>query len=107
MLNHNNRLDLLAAIVAAYRDLLDKRAGRIRVMVRTAVPLSEAQKNELRQTLAASLHKEPILILRTDPDLLGGMVVQVGDKVYDTSVRARLESLRTQLTARGTNVGKA
>lgn len=107
VLNQNNRLDLLGHVAAAYRALLDKRAGRVLVKVRSAVPLSDDQRQELTRTLAESLRKEPTLDIRTDPELLGGMVVQVGDKVYDSSVRARLAALRTQLTARGTNVAKA
>ncbi|HEY3789723.1 MAG TPA: F0F1 ATP synthase subunit delta [Urbifossiella sp.] len=107
VLNRNNRLDLLPAIAAAYRDLLDKRAGRVRVLVRSAFKLSDAQQAELRKTLSESLRQEPVLDLRTDPELLGGLVVQVGDKVYDTSVRSRLEALRNQLAARGSNVVKA
>ena len=107
VLNHNNRLDLLPAISAAYRNLLDKRAGRVRVIVRSAVALTEQQQVEIRKTLTESLKKEPVLELRTDPELLGGLVVQVGDKVYDTSVRSRLEALRNQLAARGSNVVKA
>ena len=107
VLNQNNRLDLLRYIVSAYSDLLDQGAGRVRVKVRSAVPLSDEQQRELRQTLSESLKKEPVLDLSTDPDLLGGLVVQVGDKVYDSSVRTRLAALRTQLTARGTNVIKA
>ena len=107
VLNQNGRLDLLRQIAAAYRGLVDRRGGRVRVKVRSAVPLSDGQQQALRQTLTASLQKEPILDLAIDPDLLGGVVVQVGDKVYDSSVRARLAALRTQLTARGTNVVKA
>lgn len=107
VLNQNNRLNFFRSVVVAYRDLLDQRAGRVRVTVRSAVPLSDAQQADLRKTLADSLRKEPVLVLRTDPELLGGMVVQVGDKVYDSSVRTRLETLRTLLTTRGTNVGKA
>jgi F-type H+-transporting ATPase subunit delta len=107
VLNQNNRLDLVRSIAAAYQDFLDQKAGRVRIDVRSAVPLTDEQKDELRRTLAGSLHKELVLNLRTDPDLLGGMVVQVGDKVYDTSVRSRLEALRSQLTARATNVIKA
>jgi F-type H+-transporting ATPase subunit delta len=107
VLNQNNRLDLLKGVAAAYRDLLDRQAGRVRVLVRSAAPLADDQQRELREILTASLRKEPVLDLRTDPDLLGGMVVQIGDKVYDGSVRTRLEALRTQLTARGTNVVKA
>jgi F-type H+-transporting ATPase subunit delta len=107
VLNQNNRLNFFRSVVAAYRDLLDERAGRVRVVVRSAVPLTADQQAELRKTLAASLKKEPVLALRTEPELLGGMVVQVGDKVYDTSVRTRLDALRAQLISRGTNVAKA
>ena len=107
VLNHNNRLDLLPAISASYRNLLDQRAGHVRVLVRSAVALTDDQQAEIRKTLSESLHKEPVLELRTDPELLGGLVVQVGDKVYDTSVRSRLESLRNQLIVRGSNVVKA
>jgi F-type H+-transporting ATPase subunit delta len=107
VLNHNNRLELLPVIAATYQELLDKRAGRVRVLVRSAVALDEAKQIEIKKMLAASLHKEPVLDLRTEPDLLGGMVVQVGDKVYDTSVRSRLEALKKQLTSRGSNVVKA
>ena len=107
VLNQNNRLDLVRPIAAAFRDLLDKRARRVRVTVCSAVPLGDGERDEIRQTLATSLNKEPILDVRVDPELLGGLVVQVGDKVYDSSVRSRLNALRTQLMARGTNVAQA
>jgi F-type H+-transporting ATPase subunit delta len=107
VLNQNNRLDLLRDVAAAYRDLLDRQSGRVRVTVRSAVPLDDGQRDGLKQSLAASLRKEPVLVERVDPDLLGGMVVQVGDKVYDSSVRSRLAALRSQLLTRGTNVVKA
>ena len=107
VLNRNNRLDLLPAVAAAYREALDQRAGRVRVWVRSAVSLGDAEREELRRTLAASLGKEPILVVRVEPELLGGLLIQVGDRVYDSSVRSRLEALRTQLLARGTDVVKA
>jgi F-type H+-transporting ATPase subunit delta len=107
VLNRNNRLDLLREVAAAYRDLLDKRSGRVRVTVRSAVPLADAQRDDLRKSLAGSLKKDPVLVEKVDPDLLGGMVVQVGDKVYDSSVRSKLTALRSQLLSRGTNVVKA
>ena len=55
--------------------------------------------NELQQTLASKLGKQPILSVRVEPELLGGLVVQVGDRVYDSSVRTRLDSLRNTLMA--------
>ena len=107
VLNQNNRLDLLPAIAAAYREALDERAGRVRVWVRSAAPLGDAERDELRRTLAGTLGKEPILAVRVDPELLGGLMIQVGDRVYDSTVRSRLDALRTQLLARGTDVVKA
>jgi F-type H+-transporting ATPase subunit delta len=107
VLNQNNRLDLIRAVAAAYRDLLDVRAGRVRVAVRSAIPLGDGERDGLREALAAALGKEPVLNVRVDPGLIGGLVVQVGDKVYDSSVRSRLEAFRTQLLAGASNVVKA
>lgn len=101
VLNRNSRLGLLRAIAAAYRKLRDEAAGRVRVAVTSAVPLSDDQLTKLKTTLADRLRAEPVLDARADPDLLGGLVVQVGDRVYDSSVRTRLNSLRTHLMASG------
>ncbi|MBN9121645.1 MAG: ATP synthase F1 subunit delta [Planctomycetes bacterium] len=101
VLAHNNRLDLIRGVSAAFRQLLDERAGRVRVKVTAAVPLSDAQKAALTASLKGVLgDQEPVLDVRTDPDLLGGLVVQVGDSVIDTSVRSRLQSIRSLLLAR-------
>jgi F-type H+-transporting ATPase subunit delta len=100
VLNRHNRLDLLPAIARAYRDLTDRRHNRVRVRVRSAVPLTDEQQDRLRQQLQGQLRRETVLEPAVDPDLLGGLVVQVGDQVYDTSVRTRLETVRNQLLAR-------
>jgi F-type H+-transporting ATPase subunit delta len=96
----NNRLDLFRNVVAAYLQILDERAGRIPVKVTVAVALTDEQRNTLVATLREVLRLEPVLNVRVDPDLLGGMIVQAGDTVIDTSVRSRLQSLRTLLLAR-------
>ena len=49
------------------------------------------------------LKQQPVLDVRVDPDLLGGMIVQVGDRVIDTSVRTRLQTLRTLLLDKGSS----
>ena len=100
ILNRNDRLELLPHVAAAYLELQDSRGKRVRVTVRSAVELDEAQKDKLRDVLRAALQLEPILNTRVDPDLLGGLVVQVGDEVLDSSVRTRIDNFRNQLLAR-------
>jgi F-type H+-transporting ATPase subunit delta len=67
------------------------------VFVRTAVALDEKQEEELRQRVAEMISATPIMKISTDPALIGGLIVQVGDKVCDASLRNRLEKLRQQL----------
>jgi F-type H+-transporting ATPase subunit delta len=103
VLNQHERLDLLRPILTAAKELRDQRAKRIRVEVRSAVPLADAQTNRLREQLRQNLQLEPVLQTEVDPDLLGGVVVRVGDWLYDASVRARLDSIRNQLIERSSH----
>jgi F-type H+-transporting ATPase subunit delta len=100
VLNGKERLSLLRHVAAAYRDLLDERAKRVRVTVRSAVPLTDAQTERLKQTISQATGLEPIIHPKVDDSLLGGMVIQVGDRVFDSSVRYQIESIRNQLLAR-------
>jgi len=100
VLNDHDRLGLLRPIAAAYRELRDQQAGRVRVEVRSAVPLPEEQRRRLVEQLRETFHKEPLLETQVDNNLLGGMVVRVGDWLYDHSVRTQLETIRDQIIAR-------
>jgi F-type H+-transporting ATPase subunit delta len=99
VLNSHGRLGLVRAAALAYRDIHDQRSRRVRVKVRAAAPLSSAQQDRLKAELRDNYQLEPILDVRVDPDLLGGMLVQVGDRLFDSTVRTRLERLRNQLMA--------
>jgi F-type H+-transporting ATPase subunit delta len=103
VLNDHERLELLRPIVAAYRALYEERTRHIRVRVRSAVPLPDDQRQRLTEELRARYQKEPILETSVEPDLLGGMVVQVGDWLYDGSVRSRVGDIVHQLIERSTN----
>ncbi len=103
VLNDHERLDLLRPMARAYKDLFDQRAGRVEVEVRSAVPLPDDQRERLRQELRETFHQEPVLQTKIDPDLLGGLVVRVGDWLYDASVRTQLETIRDQIVARSTH----
>lgn len=100
VLNDNDRLELVRPIAAAYRTLYDERAGRIQVHVQSAVPLAEHQRERLLRKLRDTFRKEPVLQADVNPGLLGGMVVRVGDWLYDQSVRGRLDNIRNQLIER-------
>jgi len=100
VLNAKDRLSLVRHVAAAYRDIVDERAKRVRVSVRSAVPLSDEQTERLKQAIGEATGLEPIIQPKVDESLLGGMIVQVGDQVFDSSVRYRIEAMRNQLLAR-------
>jgi F-type H+-transporting ATPase subunit delta len=97
VLNRHGRLALLAPIASEASQLWDRRHKRIPVLVRTAVPLDASQEAALRDRVARMIAATPLLQITTDPDLIGGLIVQVGDQVWDTSIRNRLEQVRQRL----------
>ncbi len=97
VLNHHDRLELLQPVVTVYSTFLEERSGKVRVQVRTATSLPDDQRERLLNQLRELTKREPILEEKVDPDLLGGLVVQVGDWRYDASVRHQLETIRNQL----------
>jgi F-type H+-transporting ATPase subunit delta len=104
VLNDHDRLDVIRQVAITLRALHERRAGRMHVDVRAASPLGDEQQERLRQELREKFKREPILSVRIDPELLGGLVVRVDDWVYDGSVRARLERIRNQLLSRSSYV---
>jgi F-type H+-transporting ATPase subunit delta len=97
VLNRHGRLAIFGIIVREARLLWDRRNKRVPVRVRSAVPLSEGQLQTLTERLATMVAGTPILEISTDPGIIGGLVVQVGDQLYDASVKSRLGQLRHRL----------
>lgn len=97
VLNRHGRLAYLREVVRQARAAWDRRQNRRPVTVRSAVPLDEDVQNALRDRLGRMLRAEPVLSLEVDPSLIAGLIVQVGDEVYDASVRNQLRRLRRQL----------
>jgi F-type H+-transporting ATPase subunit delta len=95
--NDKGRFGIVGDIVSVYRELADERAGRARVTVETAEPLSPELEREVRQALEAVTHKQVVLRTVVRPELIGGLVARVGDTVYDSSVRTHLERIRHAL----------
>jgi F-type H+-transporting ATPase subunit delta len=96
----HGRLDCLRAIRRAAHEVYNRMRGRIPVVVRTAVALDASGEQLILERLRGMLKAEPQLIREVDPDLIGGLVIRVGDTVYDGSVARKLEQLRLQMIDR-------
>ena len=97
LLVEKRRETLFALVVQAYRALRDVQLGIISVEARTAQPLDEAEEKKLVQTLETMTKKRVRLQVTLAPDLIGGLIIRVGDTVYDGSVRNQLVTLRERL----------
>jgi F-type H+-transporting ATPase subunit delta len=93
VLANRGRLGFLAAVRKAADDLFDEKMGRVLATVSTAVPLDDGLRQQISQKLGSVLNKEVRLQELVDPSLIGGMVVRVGDTVFDTSVANRLDKM--------------
>ena len=87
------RLQYLQAVRDAAAEMHDEMMGRVVAEVRTAVPLSDELRNEVSRRIADALHREVRLRNRVDESLLGGMVIRIGDTVYDASVAGRIDEI--------------
>jgi F-type H+-transporting ATPase subunit delta len=100
LLAARGRMDHLGEIVDGYRALVDQDLGRVHGEVRTATPLTDAERQQLATRLGRSLGKQVVLRETLDRSLLGGFVAQVGSFILDGSLDGRLQRLRERL-ARG------
>ena len=99
ILARRDRLDLVPEIAEAFRRLLNEHRGIAVAQVTTAVPIDERQKATIASRLGQRVGKTVTVETRVDPEILGGVIAQIGDNVIDGSVRGRLERLRRALTA--------
>ena len=93
VVSQHNRLDCLRAIARAARKQLDVARGRVEVLVETAYPLSNPVRERSAGRLTQLLGKQVTLVTQVNEDLLGGLVVRVGDTVYDASLAAQLKRM--------------
>jgi F-type H+-transporting ATPase subunit delta len=100
VINRKGRLGLLPAIVEAYRAEYRELRGLVDARVTTAVPLAPQQRASLEQAIARFTGKQPALIERVDPAILGGLVVEVAGEKVDSSLATRLRDVGAALAQR-------
>ena len=103
VLIRHGRIDLLSVIRRVITGLQEDAAGQARVKVKAAKQLSGESRQLLIEQLQEKLGFEPILQESVDESLIGGLIIQVGDKVYDSSLRSRLQQLRGRLVEKALN----
>ena len=97
LLLDKGRMSALPDIARAHRELVDEQAGRARATVTSATPLDPAVEARLKGALEKQTGKTVILERKLDPALIGGVIAQVGDLVFDGSVQAQLRQIREEL----------
>ncbi len=97
LLTQNRRASDLPAVIASFERLYAKHAGLVAAEVTTAVELTARQLDGVRAALRQSLGKDPEIETRVDPSILGGLKVKVGSRLYDASLKTRLDQLKFAL----------
>ena len=93
VLANNRRLSQLGKVIASFRDLAANHRGETSAVVTTAHGLSDDQITALKAKLKAHVGRDVAVILKTDPAILGGLVVKIGSKLIDSSIRTKLNTL--------------
>ncbi|MGM0492813.1 MAG: ATP synthase F1 subunit delta [Armatimonadota bacterium] len=93
----NDRLAVLEVADEVYQQLVDEAEGVLRAYVQTPAPLAEAQSGRLAAALSGWLNQDVVIDAQVEPDLIGGIVVRVGDRVLDASLRGRLERIQARI----------
>jgi F-type H+-transporting ATPase subunit delta len=97
LLAENRRAAALPAVIASYQRLYDKHRGVVSAQVTTAVKLTAGQLVGLQKALAQALGQEPEITTAVDAEILGGLKVKVGSRLYDASLKTKLDTLKFAL----------
>ena len=93
----NRRLSALPAIIRDFTTLTARSRGEITAEVTSAHPLDADQQAALKAKLRAGLGADAALVLNVDPEIMGGLIVRVGSRMVDSSLRTKLNSLATAM----------
>jgi F-type H+-transporting ATPase subunit delta len=97
LLTERHASSALSAVTDAYGELLDQHLGRVKAEVTTASEISPEQQQKLSSALGAALGKEIVLDTCEDPEIIGGIVVRIGDQIIDGSVQSKLVAMKQRL----------
>ena len=94
LVTSNRRLFAVGQIIKAYRALVARHKGELTAQVTVAEPLSDAHRSAIRDALHAVTGKDVGLDVNVDPAIIGGLVVKLGSRMVDSSLRTKLNSIK-------------
>jgi F-type H+-transporting ATPase subunit delta len=97
LLIERRRIGIVGEILAHYDALTDRASGIVRVEVTTAVQADAALEQRIRDSLSKQLGSDVQTTVRSDPSIVGGLVIRIGDRVIDDSLRTHLQQLQAAL----------
>ena len=97
----NRRLFVLGEMIKNFRTIAAKARGEVAAEVTSALPLTDAQLAALKDTLRSTAGKDVVLATKVDPSLLGGLIVKIGSRMIDSSLKTKLAGLSVALKAGG------
>lgn len=98
LLVYNRRLSVLAEIRDMFEQLKLEDEGKLDAKISSAFPMEDAQRSDVVNLLSSRFKRKINATVTVDPELIGGIKVEVGDKVWDASVRGRLQTMAATLT---------
>ena len=94
----NGRLFAISSIISAFNKEVDKRRGKVLAEVVSAVPLNDGRQAQIQKSiLSIAGAKDVSLVMRVDPSLIGGLVIRIGSRMFDTSLKTKLNRLETAM----------
>ena len=97
LLVDKKRIDSLPDIEICYRQLMDEALKKVRINVKTAFPLSSKMRDYIIANMEKISGRKADITVETTPELLGGVIISVGDTLYDGSVKSQLNNMRNLL----------
>jgi len=101
VMNRHGRGALLPVLRDAFASRQEQAAGEVQVIVTSALALNDADRAQVAEAVRAVSGRTPVFTYRVNEDILGGLIVQIGDIRYDNSVRRHLQLMRGRLRERG------
>lgn len=97
LLVERRRVHYFRQIIDAFQGLVDEEKGVVKATVQTAVPLPEDLAEKLKELLAKVAGKQVVVQVKEDPEIIGGVIVRIGDTVWDGSIKSQLQALKQSI----------